>query len=578
MNIRTLLGAVFAAAIQISITGCNASAADSTPGASKEAPVAVENTFPRDGHSGISQNTAISVTFNEEMITSTVNNRTFTLMENGVTPVLGSITPAGTSATFKPLQPLKPFTVYTATVTTGMVCQDEEASLQNNYSWTFATGADLDDTPPQVADHAFGVQVQDGVHEPVVVAFFSEPLDPASVNAGTVLLADAHGSAVPLKVQYIGVSALMYPTAPLAPDAVYTATVTTGVTDLAGNHMQQPHSWTVSTPNLATLTGKSAPSVTSTSPGHDVADVLLGTGIMITFSQAMDPASIDPTSIVLSGPGGTPVADSVTYTGFTATLSPAHLLAPNTTYVVSVTTATRSLDGIPLAAAYEWTFTTGEDVAGTPPVVDFTVPFAQDADVALNASIIADFDEPMDPASLNPVTFTLTDQIGGAVVGTVTYTGTTAVFTPGSELLPGMTYTARITTAATDLNGEPMSSDYVWSFTTGSGSGASIPQVIFTDPGVSAGDVSPYKKINIAFSEVMDPATLTTGTITVTDSQGNPVTGTVTYLAFAAVFVPTQPLEQGETYTVTVSGQVKDIEGTTLGSDYTWSFFTAVML
>jgi hypothetical protein len=49
---------------------------------------------------------------------SSINSSTFTLM-NGSTPVIGSINYSGVEATFSPITPLLPGTLYTATITTG---------------------------------------------------------------------------------------------------------------------------------------------------------------------------------------------------------------------------------------------------------------------------------------------------------------------------------------------------------------------------------------------------------------------------------------------------------------------------
>ena len=52
------------------------------------------------------------------------------------------------------------------------------------------------------------------------------------------------------------------------------------------------------------------------------------------------------------------------------------------------------------------------------------------------------------------------------VSGVVSYVDTTATFTPLINLTPNTNYTATITTEAWDLAGNPMSSNYVWTFTT----------------------------------------------------------------------------------------------------------------
>jgi outer membrane protein assembly factor BamB len=66
---------------------------------------------------------------------------------------------------------------------------------------------------------------------------------------------------------------------------------------------------------------------------------------------------------------------------------------------------------------------------------------------------------------VNSATFTL---MNGAISisGAVTYSGTTATFTPSVPLTLNTLYTATITTGVKDLSGNPMSTNYTWTFTT----------------------------------------------------------------------------------------------------------------
>ena len=168
--------------------------------AAPEAGPVVGATFPRNGAQKVGQNVKISITFSDDLDTGTVDNDHFLLTEDTAgrgSPVSGKVQADGDDAEFVPDHPLQPFTVYTATVRHGVRCRDG-GGMDNDYSWSFTTGSDLDTTPPQVTDTAFGVQFKDGVHQPVIVAFFSEVMDPASVNARNITLTDRSGTAVPL--------------------------------------------------------------------------------------------------------------------------------------------------------------------------------------------------------------------------------------------------------------------------------------------------------------------------------------------------------------------------------------------
>jgi hypothetical protein len=83
-------------------------------------------------------NRTVNATFSESMDSSTITPTTFTLMD-GPTPVSGSVTYAGTTATLTPSSNLAPSTVFTATITTAV------KDLAGNFLaaakvWTFTTG------------------------------------------------------------------------------------------------------------------------------------------------------------------------------------------------------------------------------------------------------------------------------------------------------------------------------------------------------------------------------------------------------------------------------------------------------
>jgi hypothetical protein len=81
--------------------------------------------------------------------------------------------------------------------------------------------------------------------------------------------------------------------------------------------------------------------------------------------------------------------------------------------------------------------------------------------------ITATFSEPLLVSTLSPSTFTLVDQEGTIVPGFVQYQGDLhkALFVPSVDLVPGRTYTARITVGVQDVAGNPMASGVEWSFT-----------------------------------------------------------------------------------------------------------------
>lgn len=99
----------------------------------------------------------------------------------------------------------------------------------------------------------------------------------------------------------------------------------------------------------------------------------------------------------------------------------------------------------------------------TPPTVSSTNPANNATGIAVNSTISATFSETMLSTSISSASFTLNN----GVTGTVTYNGTTATFTPLSNLAGSTTYTATITNVVKDAAGNAMTANKTWAFTTG---------------------------------------------------------------------------------------------------------------
>ena len=238
----------------------------------------------------------------------------------------------------------------------------------------------------------------------------------------------------------------------------------------------------------------------------------------------------------------------------------------------------------------------------TRPRVTLTVPATTvpgpTANTPTNTAITAIFTEDMAPATINAASFTVTC-VAPCVspAGAVSYSvaSRTAVFTPTAVLAAGATYTATITTAATDLAGNalagnqapplPAASNYVWTLTTLAPVPPANVAVASTNPLSAAAGVCPNATVNATFTVPsglrMDPLTINSTTFLLTGPGVTPVTASSIALDVAtgriATFTPTSVLTSGTLYTATVKGGaagVKDlaIPGNTMLADFTWTF------
>ena len=102
----------------------------------------------------------------------------------------------------------------------------------------------------------------------------------------------------------------------------------------------------------------------------------------------------------------------------------------------------------------------------TPPAVLATNPLHNSTTFSEgNTSISATFNELIDPATVTTSNFVLTKGTT-PIAGTVYNNGKTVEFSPAIPFTPGTSYTAMITQGIKDLSGNPMDSDYSWTFMT----------------------------------------------------------------------------------------------------------------
>jgi hypothetical protein len=458
--------------------------------------------------------------------------------------------------------------------------------------------------PPTVTastpiNHATGV-----FGDPDITATFSEAMAPIG-GAASFTLSCAAPCVNPTGTVSLDASATvatfaLSPGAALAPLTLYTATVSGATSLTTGLALQAPYTWSFTT--------AAGPTVTAVDPPD------LATGVAINlktvsaaFSETVAPFS-GAASLTLTcatpctNPTGT-VALDATKTIALLTLPEATNLAPLTLYTATVTGARSLTTGLALANPYVWRFTTGATADTTRPEVMLTEPATTTpgptTGVPANSAVSAVFTEDMNPSTITATSFTLTCP-GPCVspTGTVSYAiGTrTAQFTPAAALTAGATYTATITTAATDVAGNalagnqaalPAASNYVWTFTAAAAVPSAHVSVQSTNPAAGAVMVCPSATVNATFRVPsglrMDSSSVTSANFTVTGPGPafTPVVASSVVLDNAtgriATFTPTNALTVGVTYTALVRGGVNGVKdlavpANTMAADYSWSF------
>ena len=542
---------------------------------------------------GVALTSAVSAAFSKDMASESLNSGSFTLSCPDGSPVRATVAydTATRVATLTPEVALPAATTCVARLSTA-VKDTLGLALASNFIWSFVTGPAPDLTPPTVvmmmpAAGAIGVP-----SNTQVTAVFSEDMRPASINNQSFTLVNTTlGTAVPGSVSYsaTGRTAIFTPAAPatLAPNTAFTATITPAATDLAGNALVANVAWSF---NTAALPDTSRPTVVLVLPTSGGTAVANNTAITATFSEDMNPASITATSFTLVNNSlSTLVPGSISYsaTSRTAVFTPSTpaLLAANTGFTATLTTAAADLAGNTLGANVVWTFNTAAAPDTTRPTVIANVPAANATGVPNNTAITVSFSEDMNPNSLSGSSFTLINATTGtAVAGNVSYsaTGRTAVFTPATPatLAANSLFRATVTSAATDLAGNGLAANVVWTFTTAAAPDSTRPTLITNVPASNAAAVPTNTAITATFSEDMNPNSLSGSSFTlVNTTTGNAVAGTVSYAATGrtAIFSPSNPatLAANSSYRATVTAAAADLAGNGLAANVVWVFTTA---
>jgi RHS repeat-associated protein len=128
------------------------------------------------------------------------------------------------------------------------------------------------------------------------------------------------------------------------------------------------------TPNIAVQVvppDTTPPTVTSLSPLAGATNVNANANVTVTFSEAMDAATVNGSTVEIRDPSNTLVSATVSYNAasFTATLDPTASLAEGVTYTARVRGGgtdprVKDVAGNALTADVTWTFTTAQNGSG----------------------------------------------------------------------------------------------------------------------------------------------------------------------------------------------------------------------
>ena len=162
-------------------------------------------------------------------------------------------------------------------------------------------------------------------------------------------------------------TATLVPGSDLSVSTEYTATLTTGIEDKAGDSLVDNVVWTFKT---AAAPDETAPRVSSTDPVDNAQDVLRNTRVTVVFDEAIDPGTVISDNFLLTDSDNAPVAGELSFLNTeTVVFTPDAKLAGGNQHTFIVSSGVEDISGNPLADDHTITFTTNNvEVAGPAPV------------------------------------------------------------------------------------------------------------------------------------------------------------------------------------------------------------------
>jgi hypothetical protein len=331
----------------------------------------------------------------------------------------------------------------------------------------------------------------------------------------------------------------------------YTVSIDTTVADLYGNRLSKNYSFSfVPEPNFRVL---------STSPANN--DTMIssynGQSVVLYFNSTVSPAIFPLLTISPSLAGQWTVSS---YDSTMVIFQPKSMLPYNTSYTVHLDGSAKDTRGNQLEGGYSLHFTT------VPFIVSSFSPSNGSTNVSCNSYVYVYFTGQLDNSTTGG-----SFSISPAAAGTVSSSGSELIFFPSMSFKSGTTYTVSLTTGLKAIDGTSLSAPFRSTFTT------EPFRVSSTSPSDGSNGVSNSSAIYVYFNTSIDPTSVASSF-----SISPNVAGRIQYSgngsSASMYFQPAQSLNSGTTYTVTLSTNIKALDGSYLPQPYTFSFTTQPFL
>ena len=207
------------------------------------------------------------------------------------------------------------------------------------------------------------------------------------------------------------------------------------------------------------------PRIESRTPARGEEGVRIDIEITAVFNKAMNPESFNQNTFIVRDANGV-IPGSRSFSDQAAVFTPTNFLPPQTEITVEIKKEVHDFYDFNLEDDVIWTFNTGtlEDISS--PYIVSRSPQPGAVNVVRNAHVIVEFNEPLNPATVNTDNFMVLKN-GDPIIGSVYYSNKVAWFMPENYLDSYTDYEAVITTGIADPMNNSMEEEVRWSFTTG---------------------------------------------------------------------------------------------------------------
>ncbi len=545
----------------------------------------VVRTSPVNGQANVPVNTPFTVEFSEAMDPATLTTTNFAVRDNVTfvnVPGMIQVDPDGRTASFVPEQPFAVNRSFSVFLNTGIT--DAAGNPQSFRSFSFISAFFEDNERIRLlsfspADTAGAVPVNG-----LVVLQFDEPVNNVNIASGLDITVDGlpvEGSIAlsdgNRRVTFTSVSALQ-------PDSVHTVGLSTEITDLVGNPLDNPTFLSFQTGSTGDLV---RPTLTAVDPPNGLSDVPTNlAAVQVVFSEPVSVPTVDAGSFFIERTSGVSerVAGtiSVSANGLNATFIPDELLEPFTSYRLRMFNGVRDLaNNTYSGTSVPTSFTTGAGPATDPLAVTATSIADGQIDVPVNPKLELALSQPGSVLSLNntAVVELLADGSATPVAGAVSLSadGRRLIFIPTDPLAVNTSYTLSVT-GLTDVAGNALT-PFSGSFTTGSSATADTtrPSLVSALPVNGSATVASDVVAQVTFSERVNPLTLASNFYVERTTGANvrlPGVVSLSSDGLTASFTPEQDLVPGDTYRIRALTGIQDLAGNAYVSTSVPSSFT----